>query len=453
MKIIQSFWTGKHNDLEYDFGWLSNKYHYLSWILSCNQLRKYYDKVELFTDHFGYNILIKKLKLPYTKVHIVLDELNNYDDNLWALAKIKAYSVLDEPFLHIDGDVFVFEPFDEKLMESNIITQNIETTSNYYWDMWSKIKPQLNYIPKILNNYDTQLHNKAYNMGIFGGNDISFIKKYTDASFNFVNKNKDSLSKINAYNFNIFFEQVLLYELSEKQNIKVNCLINEDIGDNEYKGFGNFEEVPKERRYLHLLGFYKKQELVCNKMSMYVQKYYPEYYAKLENLLDLQPKLSSFDFSYNINDLKGLTSNYLNIVINEEANNWTDTKTIYSRNVLSDGMVTQFINFIESNIDFYIFPLTNFKVDYDFTSLEVQLLHNEKFTIELLSIDYVIFNVINQPILYSDFIKRGKKFLVDDFPTDEIENFIETLWKRISIFISYGIFHPIEIESYKNIDQ
>ena len=290
MKIIQSFWTGKHS-VVYSFGWLSNKYHYLSWILSCNQLRKYYDEVELFTDSLGYSILIEKLKLPYTKVHIVLDELNIYDDNLWALAKIKSYSLMNEPFLHIDGDVFIFEPFDKNLMGSNIITQNIETTSDYYWDMWSKIKPQLNFIPEIMNNYDNQFHNKAYNMGIFGGNEISFIKCYTDASFNFVNKNKDSLSKINAYNFNIFYEQVLLHELSQEHQINVNCLINEDIGDNEYKGFGNFEEVPKERKYLHLLGFYKKQELVCNKMSIYVQKHYPEYYSYLENLLDLKPKL------------------------------------------------------------------------------------------------------------------------------------------------------------------
>lgn len=185
MKIIQSFWTGKHS-VVYSFGWLSNKYHYLSWILSCNQLRKYYDEVELFTDSLGYSILIEKLKLPYTKVHIVLDELNIYDDNLWALAKIKSYSLMNEPFLHIDGDVFIFEPFDKNLMGSNIITQNIETTSDYYWDMWSKIKPQLNFIPEIMNNYDNQFHNKAYNMGIFGGNEISFIKCYTDASFNFV---------------------------------------------------------------------------------------------------------------------------------------------------------------------------------------------------------------------------------------------------------------------------
>ena len=149
------------------------------------------------------------------------------------------------PFLHVDGDVYIFEKFDKELISKSIIVQNIETTSDYYWNMWQKIKPELSYIPNIMKNYDEKIHDKAFNMGIFGGNDIDFIKTYTIASFNFVNKNKDSLSKINAYNFNIFFEQVLLFELSKEKNITVNCLINEDIGDNEYHGFGNFEEVPK----------------------------------------------------------------------------------------------------------------------------------------------------------------------------------------------------------------
>lgn len=452
MRIIQSFWTGKHNQ-EYDFGWKSSKYNYLSWILSCNQLRKYYDEVELFTDDVGYSILIDKLKLPYTKVHVVLDDLNNYDDNLWALAKIKAYSMMNEPFLHVDGDVFIFESFDKKLMKSDVIVQNIETTSDYYWNMWSKIKTELDFIPEIMENYNNQHHNKAYNMGIFGGNNIPFIKKYTETSFNFVNKNKDSLSKINAYNFNIFFEQVLLYEFTLERKIRVNCLINEDIGDNEYKGFGNFEEIPNDRRYLHLLGFYKKQELVCNKMSIYVQKYYPEYYAYLENLLNLMPKLSSFGFSYDKSELANLASNYLNLVIKGENHNWENTKAIYSRNIVSEGMVTQFINFIRNNVDFYLIPLTNYKVDDDFSSLEVQLLHGESFMMELLSIDYVIFNVIKQPILYTEFIKTGKGFLDENFPKDEINSFIETLWKRVSIFISYGIFYPIEVELYKKIGQ
>ena len=106
MKIIQSFWTGDRDALHSSYGWLTPMDHYLSWILSCNQLRKQYDQVCLVTDQQGYEILVEGLSLPYTEVKICLDTLNGYNPNLWALAKIKAYSIQKEPFVHVDGDVF-----------------------------------------------------------------------------------------------------------------------------------------------------------------------------------------------------------------------------------------------------------------------------------------------------------------------------------------------------------
>lgn len=45
MKIIQSFWTGNKNSLTDSYGWLLPIFNYLSWIISCNQLRRYYDDV------------------------------------------------------------------------------------------------------------------------------------------------------------------------------------------------------------------------------------------------------------------------------------------------------------------------------------------------------------------------------------------------------------------------
>lgn len=43
MKIIQSFWTGNKNSLTDSYGWLLPIFNYLSWIISCYQLRRYYD--------------------------------------------------------------------------------------------------------------------------------------------------------------------------------------------------------------------------------------------------------------------------------------------------------------------------------------------------------------------------------------------------------------------------
>jgi hypothetical protein len=93
MKIIQSFWGGKYKSIEDSYGWWDHRFHWLGWMLSCNQLLRFYDRVELYTDEFGYDILIRKLKLPYTNVHIVLDELNVLPNDLWAMAKIKTYLI------------------------------------------------------------------------------------------------------------------------------------------------------------------------------------------------------------------------------------------------------------------------------------------------------------------------------------------------------------------------
>ncbi len=106
MKIIQSFWSKpsykKKNVKLHDRnngGWTDKKYNYFSWALSCLQFRKYYDDVELITDEIGYNILIEKLKLPYTKVDVCLDKINHYHEDLWALGKIYAYSIQNTPFI------------------------------------------------------------------------------------------------------------------------------------------------------------------------------------------------------------------------------------------------------------------------------------------------------------------------------------------------------------------
>ena len=111
MKIVQSFWTAGKDATNYNFGWLSPLDHYLSWILSCNLLRKQYNHVSLVTDQQGYHILVEELGLPYTEVDTCLDSLVEYKSHLWALAKIKAYSIQREPFIHVDGDVFIWEHY------------------------------------------------------------------------------------------------------------------------------------------------------------------------------------------------------------------------------------------------------------------------------------------------------------------------------------------------------
>ncbi|MGC4128414.1 MAG: hypothetical protein QM564_02405 [Bergeyella sp.] len=451
MKIVQSFWSGNNRNLDKSYGWLSPKYHWLGWVLSVNQLKQFYDEVELITDKIGNEILIEKLKLPYSKVHIILDDLNIYNESLWALAKIKSYSFIDEPFLHVDGDVFIWEEFDDELLKKEIIVQNIETTTEYYRNMWTQIFPHLQYIPSAMDSYHKGVNNKAYNMGVFGGKNLNLIKKYCEESFSFVNRNQSGLDKINLFNFNIFFEQVLFYEMAKLKNQDVSCLIIEDIGDNEYKGFGSFDEVPNDRTYLHLLGFFKRQPEVCLKLKTYVHKHYPYYYDKIEELLNIEPKLSSFKYEYSIEKNTDYQKKYIhkllqNIPINNEL------EEIFCRNITLEGKVIEFYDLLDQGKDFFIIPTSCYKITHNDADnqdyIDIKQVQENDLHIPLMNIDHVIFNELDGIKSNKDFEVNALQYLDDDFPFEEQKAFIETLWKRISYFISLCVFIPIHKEEY-----
>jgi hypothetical protein len=286
MRIIQSAWScHQENLLTSNSGWLSPEYNLMSWTLSCLQLRQFYPEVVLYCDSQYKELLIGKLELPYSEVVCTLDHLNTYHKELWALPKIYSYSLQKEPFIHIDGDVFIWKSFEPSLLEANLITQNMEAATDYYGIIMEGLKKNLTYFPdEIMQEQKVNNAILAYNAGIMGGSDISFFEEYTQKAFEFVDKNLQNLSKIEVTNFNVFFEQYLFYCMAKEKNKEVAVLIPEIIGDNRYKGFGDFEKVPFEKQYLHLLGDYKRNSFICKQMAARLRNDFPNYYYKIIDL-------------------------------------------------------------------------------------------------------------------------------------------------------------------------
>lgn len=437
MKIIQSFWSGNNDCLKDGYGWLSPIYHYASWILSCNQLRKYYDDVILVTDRAGYDVLIDNLHLPYTNVIVCLDELSKYSSNLWALAKIKAYNALDEPFIHVDGDVFAWDKFDGCLGEHDLIVQNIETTTDYYRMMWNEIRPSINVLPKAMEDYDQNVSHKAYNMGIFGGNDILFIKDYCKQALEFVDLNLEQVNKLQGINFNIFFEQVLLHELATRNDKDVATYIKEDIGDNEYQGFADFDNVPEDRKYLHLLGFYKKIPTVCNKMLAYVIKYYPEYIMRLEKLLSLAPIITELGQDTTHNKMRTEMLSYKESVLKGELETSSKDRNIMFRDIVSVGLSRELRTLLDSGEKFIMAPTNDFSLEEK--CIKIKELYGNVVRVPVLSVDSVIFDIIGKKIDNERFCNEAESCLDDSFPIDKKQEFNDFLWKRISLLVSYGL--------------
>lgn len=74
----------------------------MSWALSCLKFKEIYNEIELVTDINGKHLLYDILELPYTNVVTKLDDLNDYNHNLWALGKLYAYKLQQEPFIHVE---------------------------------------------------------------------------------------------------------------------------------------------------------------------------------------------------------------------------------------------------------------------------------------------------------------------------------------------------------------
>jgi len=280
MKIIQTLWLPSEIDspIKNTCGWLSPEYHWISWALSCLQLRKFYNSVELYTNKRGKTVLIDQLQLPYSTVHEVLD---NYEvpPSAWAVAKLITYSLQDEPFLHIDGDVFIWKPFENDLLKSALIVQNEEFNLPFYQEAYETFHKKGFTFPPELIGLSFPLH--TCNAGVIGGENIHFFKEYTQKALDFALQNVQLIETSIASYFCMFFEQLYLSILSDKYNIPKTSVLNELIEDSSYPGLNNFWEVKQHRWYLHLMNLAKSNRFILSQLATKLRQDYPTHFYKI----------------------------------------------------------------------------------------------------------------------------------------------------------------------------
>jgi hypothetical protein len=288
MKIVQTFWIDQGTDpFISSFGWCSPKYHLMSWALSCLQLHKFYDNIELITDTKGKELLVDILKLPYKKVRIELDH-SKFDTSLdlWVMKKIYSYSLHDEPFLNVDGDVFIFKSFPEKLLTEKLIAQNIEQGFWYYKELVKIINDRFTDVPQLIKNELNDFENSGANAGIIGGADLRFFSSYYSFVKNFVEKNRSVAEQL-PFNvsgkYNMFIEQLIFFALAKDKRVPINYLFD-PVSNPDFDGYADFHCLPEEISYIHALGDFKKNPWVCDQLSKRLFLDYPAYFYKIESL-------------------------------------------------------------------------------------------------------------------------------------------------------------------------
>lgn len=191
MKAVWSLWSkplsrGRHP------GWLSHKHHLLSWVLSTELASRHYPETSLVTDDEGAAMLVDGLGLQFDSVSLALNRLEHHDPEWWAMGKLYAYAMQDEPFVHIDNDVFLWEPLPEALQQAPVFAQHPEYTTigaSFYRpeSIEHDIRRHGGWMPEEFEHYmPIGGVLKAENCGILGGTHTDFIRHYAEQAIRFI---------------------------------------------------------------------------------------------------------------------------------------------------------------------------------------------------------------------------------------------------------------------------
>ena len=95
--------------------------------LSALYTKRHYGEAILYTNSQGAK-LMEDLKVPFTEIHVVHDNLKDLNPSYWAWSKMKTYRLQEGPFIHIDLDVILWNKIE---LKTDIVFQNLERLNNH----------------------------------------------------------------------------------------------------------------------------------------------------------------------------------------------------------------------------------------------------------------------------------------------------------------------------------
>lgn len=435
LSIVQTLYLPQHkNPLSNSLGFLAPEFNWMSWALSCLSLRKLYDNVELYTNKAGKEVLIDILNLPYTKVNVVLDDLD-FPPSIWAYAKLYTYSLQKKAFIHVDGDVFIWEKFKEPDSEAPLIVQNIEHADHYYKPAIHQLIKERFVLPQIIQNEIIKSTPcLSINAGIIGGIDLDFFRDYTSQAFNFIKTNIEKIPFANPFKFNMIFEQYLFYCLARQKNIQLKTQLNEAITDMTYTNSFNMSEVPYQTKYIHMVGDYKTNIEANILLAKRLRQNYPDYYYHIISQCKDSGIIPFFNYYKDSKTGYHLPENHS---FSEKNINWDK---LYKTEQEQQQLLEQTFNHLDNlnNSCFQINKLiskptsqpSNSKTYYKVPSVYLMAFKE----IECEEFDEALIELLKHPISFKSLFNKVKQW----FDRDEVDNEEDTLFELIRLKLRNG---------------
>jgi len=188
MRAVWSFWSKPYQAYKGRI-WGEPRHHLLAWGLSLRLAQRQFPETLLVTDSQGKALLVDRLGLDFTHVSTELDSLRHADQGWWALGKLVAYSLQDQPFVHLDTDVFLWRPLPAWLITAPVFAQCPERHSlQHAWCPPHEIEALFAGHKKSLppewewSSSRGEPWFREENCGILGANNLAFLHYYANAA-------------------------------------------------------------------------------------------------------------------------------------------------------------------------------------------------------------------------------------------------------------------------------
>ena len=228
------------------FGFNNESDFALSWITSVKSAKLHFKNVVLVTDTWAWDNIFSKLDLPFDEVKLTLDSIDE-NTNMWAISKAHAILEMNEPFLHIDSDVYIWEALDKKYLMSDILVQSNESSesdiqSDFYYSLYEIHNVYFKGTNTYLDNSNMSERNiYAYNCGVVGGTDVEFLRTWASQmieaanSIDFIMPPSNELT--NPDDIMVWVEQALLMLMAEHHMVDVSELVEIGVEQSYYTHF------------------------------------------------------------------------------------------------------------------------------------------------------------------------------------------------------------------------
>lgn len=291
MRAVWTFWSKPYRARR-STAWREPLHHYLAWGLTLRMARRHYPETMLVTDSAGKSLLIDALELPFGHVSTALDRLHDADAAWWALGKLVAYGMQDEPFVHIDNDVFLWKPLPADLVGAPVFTQGPELQPLDEPRAVERCFARCGLPLPVEWEWSTSRrlpHLRQENCGILGGTNIGFIRYYADLAVDLATNPRHApawAALLGRYGCNMLVEQFLLAACLDFHRNDPRSPFRGIVVRHLFSSLGEaFDPAAAARAgYTHALGGAKTSAFVARRLEARMQQEDPAFYRRCVEL-------------------------------------------------------------------------------------------------------------------------------------------------------------------------